>query len=187
MDGLITRPKYKVPDRSLLFFENEIQNSKSMDNKLNIFKSNDTYKGKNLIEYSIKLLSDIASQNEIFQASFFVPEYRNNTRRLRFLTSLAIPDIETNYSILEAGYNYPRKVADSGRLMNICDQTRNYSSRSGSISPVSLLVFPVKNDDEVLAVISLASFHRFDINDELYFEEIAGLIAKRIIKCIAKS
>jgi GAF domain-containing protein len=166
----------------------EASEHQSREMKVNRFKNKNTYKGKSLVEYSFKVLSAIARENGITQGAFFVPENTGSRHCLKFLTGFAGPEVETNESILEFGRGFHGQVAEAGKLLNISDLTADQSFKEagfGRESAVSLLVFPVKHDDKVLAVIELASFRRFDKEDELFFEEISGSIAGEIIKCRA--
>jgi hypothetical protein len=190
MVDFITKAKVRRPERPSVSSAHIIEAENllpTMEMKINKFKSKNIYKGKSLVEYSFRLLSAIAKENGISQGAFFVPEHRENRQGLRFLTGFAGPEVDTNDNILELSNDFIGEAA-RGKFLNISDMAGEYSlSESGfeKASPVSLLVFPVKHSDKVLAVIELASFRKFNREDELFFEEISGSIASEIIKCRA--
>ena len=73
-----------------------------------------------------------------------------------------------------------------GKIMNLTDIPDGYfiiESGLGKAAPVSLLIFPVKKGNDVLAVIELSSFRKFTDEDERFFEMIAPSIAEQILKC----
>lgn len=109
---------------------------------------------------------------------------------LKFLSGFATPDPDNNTDLLEFGEGFPGQVAKDGTLMNISDIPEGYltiESGLGKSSPVSLLIFPVKDKEKVIAVIELASFHKFSTADENYFTAISHSICDKIKKCMRKS
>jgi putative methionine-R-sulfoxide reductase with GAF domain len=109
---------------------------------------------------------------------------------LRFLSGYACPESPENQDILEIGEGFPGQVAKDGRLINITSIPEGYmtiESGLGKSSPVSLVIFPIKSNGNVIAVIELASFHRFNREDEEFFEMISPAIAEQILKCTAKA
>lgn len=151
----------------------------------NFIKKN-TFQGKSLMQYSIKCLSHLAKDKEISQGAFFIAEEKDGRKVIRFLSGFASPDPSEMKDILELGEGFPGQVARDGRIMNISDIPSGYltiESGLGKSAPVSLILFPVKYGDNVVAVIELASFHAFTEDDEHYFNQISDSIAQQIIKC----
>jgi GAF domain-containing protein len=154
------------------------------------FTKKNVYHGKSILQYSQKLLSSLAREKEISQGVFFISDKKDDKPVLKFLSGYAYQNPENNEEILEFGEGFPGQVAKDGKLLNIADIPEGYlpiESGLGKASPVSLIIFPVIHDEKVLAVIELASFHKFSYEDELFFQEISPSVAEQIQKCIAKS
>jgi GAF domain-containing protein len=148
-----------------------------------------SFKDKNIVQYSLKLLSLLAKVKEISQGAFFISDTKDGKPVIKFLTGFATPDPENTTDIFELGEGFPGQAAKDGNLINISDIPQGYlsiESGLGKSSPVSLLIVPIKLDNKVLAVIELASFHKFTADDELFFEGISPSIAEQIQKCIKK-
>jgi hypothetical protein len=157
---------------------------------VNAFIKGNTFNGKSIMQYSIKCLSLIAKEREISQGAFFITDQVKGKPVIKFLSAFASPDPANITDIIEIGEGFPGQVAKDGNLINISDIPEGYltiESGLGKSAPASLIVFPVKYDGKILAVIELASFHMFTEDDELYFSEISVSIAEQILKCKIKS
>lgn len=80
----------------------------------------------------------------------------------------------------------PGQVAVSGDLINISDIPGDYfmiESGLGKGKPASLIIFPVKHENKVIAIIELSSFCTFTADDQSFFMEISPSIAEQIMKC----
>ncbi|HEX2976168.1 MAG TPA: GAF domain-containing protein [Bacteroidales bacterium] len=154
------------------------------------FILNNNFHGTSLAQYSLKCLSRIAKEKEISQAAFFIREEKDGRPVVRFIAGFATPEPEESHSILELGEGFPGQVAKDGKLMNLSEIPEGYlviESGLGKAAPVSLILFPVKNGDDVLAVIELSSFHKFTGDDEQFFKSISPSIAEQILKCTNKA
>jgi GAF domain-containing protein len=166
----------------------EMKKTKLNDVESFIRKNN--YTGTSLTQYSLKCLSQIAREKEISQGAFFVADVNEGRQVIRFLSGFATPDPDGMQNILEIGEGFPGQVAKDGTLMNISDIPEGYleiESGLGKASPVSLLIFPVKHENNVLAVIEVSSFRRFTKDDEQYFSSIAPSVAEQLLKCKNKN
>lgn len=155
----------------------------------NFLKKN-LFQEKSLVKYSIKLLSQLAREKEISQGAFFISDTKDNKPVIKFLSGFASPDPVNMEDVFELGEGFPGQVAKDGKMINISDIPQGYlsiESGLGKASPASLIIFPVKHMDKVLAVIELASFHKFTPDDEQFFENISPAIADQILKYISKS
>lgn len=132
-------------------------------------------------------LSQFAREKEISRGAFFVTESGNGKDVIRLVSSFASPESGDEGIILEIGEGLPGQVARDGRMMVITDIPGEYfiTSGLGKSLPVSLIVFPVKNEEKVLGVIELASFHKFSDNDMHYFTEASQSIAANIESLIS--
>jgi hypothetical protein len=154
------------------------------------FIEKNTFHGKSMMQYSIKCLSLLAKEREISQGAFFIPDKVDDKPVIKFLSAFASPDPENMTDIIELGEGFPGQVAKDGNMINISDIPEGYltiESGLGKSAPASLIVFPVKYEDKIIAVIELASFHKFTTDDELYFSEISHSIAEQLHKCITRS
>ena len=145
---------------------------------------------KNLIKFSQKVLSDIARDKEISQGVFFIAEKNDGKPFLRYLSGYAHQLPESGNEIIEFGEGFPGQVAKDSKLVIINDIPDGYMSIESGLgkgSPVSLILFPVNHNGAVLAVIELASFHKFMPEDEQFFEQLAPSIAEQILLHINKS
>lgn len=135
-----------------------------------------------VMECASEWLSQFAREKEISRGAFFVTESGNGKDVIRLVSSFASPESGDEGIILEIGEGLPGQVAKDGRMMVITDIPGEYfiTSGLGKSLPVSLIVFPVKNEEKVLGVIELASFHKFSDKDMHYFTEASQSIAENI-------
>jgi hypothetical protein len=183
--------KRKVPETRIQLPPDEVIVSAEIERQkmIDTFILKNSFKDKTLVQYSLKLLSLLAKTKEISQGAFFISDTKDGKPVLKFLTGFATPDPENTTDIFELGEGFPGQAAKDGNLINLSDIPQGYlsiESGLGKASPVSLLFLPVKLNNKVLAVIELASFHKFTADDELFFEGISPSIAEQIQKCFDK-
>ncbi len=84
----------------------------------------------------------------------------------------------------EFGQGLVGQVAKNGKLIQVEAVPENYIqvvSGLGKANPNYLMLFPIKNEEnEILGVIELASFHKFAVKEEKYLNDVALLLAKEI-------
>lgn len=83
------------------------------------------------------------------------------------------------------GDSLPGQVAKDKKLINVSKVPTNYFkvvSGLGQSSPGNILIFPIIDKDEVIAIAELASFTPFSRDFEKLFEKLATLIGKIIVK-----
>jgi GAF domain-containing protein len=173
-----------------LLINTEVESMNNPGQIVSSFLKKSIYNGKSILHYSQKLLSALAREKEISQGVFFISEIREGKPVLKFLSGFAYQKPEDNDEVFEWGEGFPGQVAKDGKLINISDIPEGYMSIEsglGKASPASLILFPVKYNDDVLAVIELASFHKFSNDDEKFFEEISPAIAEHLLKFMTKS
>ena len=107
---------------------------------------------------------------------------------------------EENYLILTSAYAYDRKkyleakIEKGEGLVGTCyiegqkiyltDIPENYvniTSGLGDANPTSLLLVPLKNDDDVIGVMEIASFKEFEEYQIEFIEKLASTIASTIL------
>ncbi|HNW56945.1 MAG TPA: GAF domain-containing protein [Bacteroidales bacterium] len=145
---------------------------------------------KNLKQFSQKVLSCFAREKEISQGLFFISDMMQGKHVLKFLSGYAYANNDDNEDVIEFGEGFPGQVANDGKLINITDIPEGYmaiESGLGKASPVSLIIFPVSYNGNLLAVIELASFKKFTTDDEQFFMRVSSYIATQIMKHIANN
>jgi hypothetical protein len=135
--------------------------------------------------YASKCFSLIAEHKEISQGAFYIISKKGTSSCLRFVSGLATPHPDKIQEYFELGEGLPGQVAENGQFMNISDIPGDLLIESGlgNGKPVSLIIFPIKSCDKVIAVIELSSFYRFTAEDESFFRDISSSIAEQVSKC----
>jgi len=136
-----------------------------------------------LVAYSRKLLSMLAKEREISQGIFYIVDKKDDKDFLKVLSAYAYESTDTGDRIFEWGEGFPGQVAKDGTLINIFDVPVGYISivsGLGKADPASLILFPVIHDEKVIAVIELASFHKFTEEDEIFFTKFSTTVAEKI-------
>jgi GAF domain-containing protein len=148
------------------------------------------YEGSSLIHFSQELFSLIARQKEISQGVFFLCDTDEGVPVLKFLSGYAYQKSSESENMLLFGEGLPGQVAKDGKLINLSEIPDGYisiQSGLGKASPASLIIFPIIHEGKTLAVIELASFHRFTREDEQFFEAISPAIAEQMLKSMSNS
>jgi putative methionine-R-sulfoxide reductase with GAF domain len=135
---------------------------------------------KDIKEFSEKLLSSFSRIMGISQGAFFLKK-----NIIKFLAGFAYPLSDTENLEFEFGQGLSGQVALDGKMININSIPEGYItivSGLGEGSPGSMIIFPVLNKKEIIAVIELASFQKFTNEDEELIRRISPIIAQNIIK-----
>jgi putative methionine-R-sulfoxide reductase with GAF domain len=131
-------------------------------------------------EFSSNLLSFVAKEKEISQGIFFTAEKKGEKNVLKFLSGYAYDKEESSDIEIDFGEGFTGQVAIDGKLMIVDDVPDGYISivsGLGKAKPASIIIFPLVHSHNVVAVIELASFHRFTTHDEEYFKEVSSYAA----------
>jgi len=161
-----------------------------MNRKVEQFLKMGDFNGKSLQHFSHELFSLIAREMEISQGVFFLGEKNDGIQVLKFLSGYAYQISSETEDMIMFGEGLPGQVAKDGKLMNLTDIPEGYMSIQsglGKASPASLIIFPIVHEGNTLAVIELASFHKFTREDEKFFEAISTVIAEQILKNMTNS
>jgi len=140
-------------------------------------------------EYSKNLLSFLAKEKELSQGIFFTAVKKDDKDVLKYLAGYAFDKEETDDIEIEFGEGFTGQVASDGKLMNISEVPDGYLSivsGLGKAKPASVIIVPLIYVRNVVAVIELASFHRFTAQDESYFKEVASYAAGHFKKTLKK-
>jgi putative methionine-R-sulfoxide reductase with GAF domain len=76
------------------------------------------------------------------------------------------------------------QVAKEGKMINIQNVPDGYIkilSGLGNATPSSMLIFPIKRNEEVLGVIELASFKNFTTDDEQFIKELSNKLEEVLL------
>jgi putative methionine-R-sulfoxide reductase with GAF domain len=136
-----------------------------------------------LAVYSRRMLSLLAKEKEICQGIFYITEEVDNKKILKIVSAYAFDSTNTGDRVFEFGEGFPGQVAKDGVLINISEVPDGYISivsGLGSSNPASMIIFPVIYEDKVLAVIELASFHKFTEEDEIFLTKFSRNVAEKI-------
>jgi two-component system, chemotaxis family, sensor kinase CheA len=137
-----------------------------------------------LVNYSQSLLSSFAKEKEISQGVFFIATVSEGKQILKYLSGYANQQPEPEDEIIAFGEGFPGQVAKDGKLVIINDIPEGYMSIEsglGKAAPASLIIFPIKHEGNVLAVIELASFYQFTQEDGIFFEKFTLSVAEQIL------
>jgi len=132
--------------------------------------------GSSIKEFAQSFLWAVAKELEVSQGAFFIAARRDEVRYLRFVAGYAyhLPDSETiEY---EFGEGLSGQVAKEGKSINLSTVPDGYISilsGLGKASPNHIIIFPIKHDDEVVAVFELASFTAFGKEEEEFLREVS--------------
>jgi len=140
---------------------------------------------KNLKEFSKSLLSLLSKEMDLCQGAFFLADKKKKIQVIRFVAGYAYHIPESENIEFEFGEGLSGQVAQDGKLLNIKSVPEGYItvlSGLGEASPTSMIIIPVKNGNQVIAVIELASFHPFTQTDEDFIKSVSPIIGKKIIQ-----
>jgi hypothetical protein len=116
----------------------------------------------NLKSFARKFLWEMANQLEAVQGAFYITRLNeNNIPVIRFIEGYAYHIPETEKLEFEFGDGIAGQVAKDGKsiyLENVPPGYLTVMSGLGSSSPNYLFTFPINHNNQVLAVVELASF-----------------------------
>ena len=135
---------------------------------------NDILNQSNLKLFAQKLLWSLANEIEAVQGAFYITTKNDKEISvIKFIEGYAFHIAESAVLEYEFGDGIAGQVAKDGRAINIDNIPEGYltvMSGLGNSSPNFLLAFPFKKDNEVIAVIEIASFKKIE-NEKLQLLE----------------
>ncbi len=153
--------------------------------KVDELKSEIDAAAEDLKEFSSNLFAGLARIMEISQGAFFLVDKKKGSSVIRYISGYANHNPGAENLEYEFGQGLPGQVAKDKKLLNIDSVPEGYItilSGLGESSPKSLIIFPVLDNNDVLAVIELASFRKFSESDEEILIGITPVIAEKVIK-----
>jgi hypothetical protein len=133
-------------------------------------------------QFCEKILANIAKVSELVQGIIYIKSKENGEYSVA--GKYAYYSTEPINTFFE-GDSLPGQVAKDKKLMNISKVPENYFkvvSGLGQSSPRNILIFPIIEKDEVIAIAELASFTAYNKDFEKLFEKLSTLAGKIIIK-----
>jgi putative methionine-R-sulfoxide reductase with GAF domain len=140
-------------------------------------------------EYSETLLLSLARVLGISQGAFFLSEKKDSKKIIKFISGYAYYLSDTENLEFEYGHGLSGQVALDGKIINIDSIPEGYItilSGLGNSSSPSMIIFPIINKKEVVAVVEMASFRKFSNDDEELIKRLSASIVKDIIKLCQK-
>jgi len=133
-------------------------------------------------KFTEKVLANIAKVSDLVQGVFYIKNKVNGNfepagKYAYYANQLPTPFVE--------GETLPGQVAKDKKILNVNNIPENYFtvvSGLGKSSPNNLLIVPVVEKDDTIAVIELATFKPYDKEYEKVFVKMATLLGKILLK-----
>lgn len=127
-------------------------------------------------DFAQEFLWAVAKELEVSQGAFFIASQRDGIRYLKFIAGYAYHLPESETIEYEFGEGLSGQVAKEGKAINLSAVPDGYISilsGLGKATPNSMIIYPLKNDSEVIAVYELASFKAFGKEEEDFLAAIS--------------
>jgi methyl-accepting chemotaxis protein len=128
-------------------------------------------------------LNTICKQLEAGQGAIYTTAEKEGKRKVELQKGYALAIGESTIISYEFGEGLIGQAAAGGRSLYVDDVPEGYIkivSGLGSASPKYLLIVPIKNEENVLGVLEIASFTPISEDQRKFTEESAQLIAEKI-------
>lgn len=139
------------------------------------------YNKKQLLD---EFLRSLCNQIVASVGLIYLTKLLDDDKILEIVSTYAYYNPNPNPPSYEFGQGLVGQVAKNGKLIQVEAVPENYIqviSGLGKANPNYLMLFPIKNEEnEILGVIELASFHKFAVKEEKYLNDVALLLAKEI-------
>lgn len=133
-------------------------------------------------EFTEKILANISKVTELVQGVMYVKN--KETGMFSVSGRYAYYSNDEPKSFYE-GESLPGQVAKDKKIINVGNIPDNYLtvvSGLGNSNPRNLIIIPILEKEETVAIIELATFKKFDKDFEKIFEKMSLLIGKIIVK-----
>lgn len=148
--------------------ESEETKNRQPEERINQIISTLSNNNMDIDEFIKEFFSQISNELQICQGAFFLRERGEAFDLLRFRGGFAYnksPEKTCEYQFGEGLVGQVAKEGTSIRFNSVPEGYMTVLSGLGEASPSALMIFPVKDEDHVLAVVELASFHPFTETD----------------------
>jgi len=132
----------------------------------------------------------VAKELEVSQGAFFIALQRDGIHYLSYVAGYAYHLPESETIEYEFGEGLSGQVAKEGKAINLNAVPDGYISilsGLGKASPSAMIIFPLKHNNEVVAVFELASFKNFGKEEEDFLTAIAAKFEVELGKVIGQS
>ena len=122
-----------------------------------------------------KLLSKICMKIDASQALYYVVKKDKGLRYIEMMSSFAFSMPESELIKYEFGEGLAGQAAKDGKLINISEVPKGYItiiSGLGSSSPNHLVIIPIKQGEDVVAVVEVASFKSIGTDEIKLISEV---------------
>ncbi len=122
-----------------------------------------------------KILSKLCMKIEASQGIIYKVKKEKNKRYIEMLTSFAFSLPESETLTYEFGEGLAGQVAKEGKKINIDSIPEGYIniiSGLGSASPNHLVIYPIKDGGNIVAIAEIASFKEITESDEKLISEV---------------
>ena len=134
-------------------------------------------------EFAQQFLWALANELESSQGLFYIAEKRGDARFIGFAAGYAYHAPDSQYFDYEFGDGLAGQVAKDGKPLILDSVPQGYItilSGLGKASPSVLLIYPIKHEGEVLAIIELASFKQITSVELELLNELSEYCAQRL-------
>ncbi len=136
-------------------------------------------------ELSTQMLTRLCGQIEASQAAIYFANKTKNQRLLELKGSYAYILADSQVLTYEFGEGLVGQVAKTGKTTHVKEVPKGYIeifSGLGHSEPGELLIIPIKNENEVLAVAEIATFKPFSKSDIKIAEKSFTLFRDYLVK-----
>jgi putative methionine-R-sulfoxide reductase with GAF domain len=131
-----------------------------------------------------KVLSQVCNDLEASQAAAYIAKQEDEKRWIELFASYAYHVPEGESVTYRFGEGLAGQVAKEGKIVNIDAVPDGYIrilSGLGSASPRNLIILPLKEADEVVGVVEIASFKAFSQKTELELQQAFSKLTLKLI------
>ncbi|OFY84248.1 MAG: hypothetical protein A3F72_14600 [Bacteroidetes bacterium RIFCSPLOWO2_12_FULL_35_15] len=159
-------------------YENELKNKLShLENTLSSEKTKEK-----MLEAFLNIL---VQKTDSVQAALFLTAEKEDKKILRFSHGYAFYVPEDDLLEFQFGEGLSGQVAIDKKLINLyeikVDRMPVYSGMGSSV-PQNLLICPLLNNNVTLGVVELASFRKYELQDEQFIEKASSLVGSLLGK-----
>ncbi len=125
------------------------------------------------------LITQLVPMVEANYGAFYIKETEGNQEYLHRIASYALSDKNNEFERFKIGEGLIGQAAVEKRVLMLNHLPEDYikiGSGVGIAPPKNTIILPVKFEEEVLAVIEIASFESFNLSQERLLKEVIGKI-----------
>ncbi len=140
---------------------------------------------ENINELAYQVSSNVVSYLDAVQSAIYILNAENEDNKyLEFAAAFAHDRRKFMQKRIEIGEGLAGSVVKEGKYTYLKEIPEDYfeiNSGLGSMKPYSLLVMPLKNEDEIVGVLEIASLKAFDDYEIEFVQTISETIASTLV------